>query len=128
MSLAASPMDVPMGLLDRLNAIAGGEITDLTRDAFDPFVSRPRLVFVDFWAGWCRPCRAMAPVIRRLARDFSRDVAFAKVDTEVEKDLAREFAIKAIPTYVLFKKGRIVERFSGATSRDRLARKIEKWL
>jgi len=117
-----------MRILDRLSGLAGGEIADLTADTFDGFVSGSRLVFVDFWADWCRPCRAMAPVLRRLSRDYARDVRFGKVDTEAEKALAERFAVKSIPTYVLFKKGRVVERFSGATSRDRLARKIEKWL
>ena len=117
-----------MGILDRLNAIAGGDIADLTADTFDGFVSGSRLAFIDFWADWCRPCKAMAPVLRRLARDYARDVQFGKVDTEAEKPLAERFRVKSIPTYVMFKKGRVVERFSGAMSRDRLAKKIEKWL
>ena len=117
-----------MSLLDRLNALAGGEIVVLREDSFEPFVAGSRLAFVDFWAECCRRCRAMAPVLRRLARDYARDVAFGKVDTEAEKGLATRFAVRAIPTYVLFKKGRVVERFSGVTSRDRLAKKIEKWL
>lgn len=117
-----------MGLLDRLNAIAGGEIAHLTEETFDGFVSDAPLAFVDFWADWCRPCKAMAPVLRRLARDYARDVRFGKVDTEAEEGLAKRFAVRSVPTFVLFKKGRVVERFSGAVSRDRLAKKIEKWL
>ncbi len=115
-----------MPLRDRLNRLAGGVITDLDETAFDDFVGKSRLAFVDFWASWCRPCRAMAPVIRSLARDYP-DVAFGKVDTEAERGLAERFVVRSIPTYLLFRNGKAVERFPGVATRDRLARKIEKW-
>lgn len=115
-----------MPLRDRLNRLSGRTITDLHEETFDEFVGSSRLVFVDFWASWCRPCRAMAPVIRSLAREHG-DVAFGKVDTEAERALAERFTVRSIPTYLLFRDGRIVERFPGVASRDRLSRKIEKW-
>lgn len=117
---------MPMPVLDRLNRFAGGSITDLREDSFDGFVQSARLVFVDFWASWCRPCRAMAPVVRSLARDYP-DIAFGKVNTETERALAERFTVRSIPTYILLRDGRIVERFPGVATRDRLARKIEKW-
>ncbi len=70
----------------------------------------------------------MAPVIRSLARTFPDRVVFARVDTESEGELSRRFRVRSIPTYILFKNARVVERFSGVASRDRLARKIEKWM
>lgn len=115
-----------MPLRDRLASLAGGGLPDLTGDSFDSFLDSSRVVFVDFWASWCRPCRAMAPVIRSLAREYG-DVAFAKVDTESQRELAERFTVRSIPTYILFKDGRIVERFPGVASRERLAKKIEKW-
>lgn len=115
-----------MALRDRLNRIAGGVVNELDERTFDAFVKGSRLVFVDFWASWCHPCRAMAPVIRSLAREY-QDVAFAKVDTETQKPLAERFTVRSIPTYLLFRNGKLVERFPGVASRDRLARKIEKW-
>ncbi len=115
-----------MAIRDRLNRLAGGNLTDLGVDTFDDFVAASPLVFVDFWASWCRPCRAMAPVVRSLAREYT-DVAFAKVDTEAERELAERFTVRSIPTYLLIRHGRVVERFPGVASRDRLARKIEKW-
>ena len=115
-----------MPLLGRWSRLAGGTITDLREDSFDEFVEGSRLVFVDFWAPWCHPCKAMAPVIRSLSREYA-DVAFGKVKTEAEEDLAKRFTVRSIPTYLLFRNGRIVERFPGVASRDRLAKKIEKW-
>ena len=121
--MAGEALVVGVALRDRL---AGVRIEELTADTFDGFVRVARVAFVDFWAAWCRPCRAMAPVIRSLAKEYA-DVAFAKVDTEAEKGLAERFRIRGIPTYVLFKKGRVVDRFSGVATRNRLAQKIEKW-
>ncbi len=115
-----------MPFRDRITALVGGGLADLSQETFDPFLQDHPLVFVDFWASWCRPCRAMAPVIRSLARTYG-EVAFAKVDTEREEGLRDRFGVRSIPTYILFKRRRIVERFSGVTSRDRLATKIEKW-
>ncbi len=115
-----------MPLRDRLSRLGGGGPTELRASTFDPFVAESRLVFVDFWASWCRPCRAMAPVVRSLAREYP-DVAFGKVDTEAEPALAERFGVRSIPTYILFRNGKIVERFPGVTTRDRLAHKIEKW-
>lgn len=115
-----------MTLRDRLNRLAGGALADLREDTFDNFVAGSRVAFVDFWASWCHPCRAMAPVIRSLAREYT-DVAFGKVDTEAEKVLVERFTVRSIPTYLLFRNGKVVERFPGVASRDRLARKIEKW-
>ena len=115
-----------MPLVDRITSLAGRGLPDLTARSFDAFLASSRIVFVDFWAPWCHPCRAMAPVIRSLAREYG-DVAFGKVDTQTEKGLADRFTVRSIPTYILFRDGRIVERFPGVASRDRLARKIEKW-
>ncbi len=115
-----------MALRDRLSRIVGGAVTELDERSFDAFVAGSRLVFVDFWASWCRPCRAMSPVIRSLAREYP-DVAFGKVDTETQKPIAERFTVRSIPTYLLFRNGKLVERFPGVATRDRLARKIEKW-
>ncbi len=117
---------MPVPLRDRLNRLAGGHIKDVREETFDAFVAASPLVFIDFWASWCHPCRTMAPVIRSLARAYA-DVAFGKVDTEAERALAERFTIRSIPTYILFRNGKVVERFPGVVSRDRLAKKIEKW-
>lgn len=74
-------------------------------------------VLVDFWATWCMPCRMVAPVIEELSKEYPA-VQFAKVDVDQVPDVAQEYGISAIPTIVLFKGGKEVQRFIGVEPKD----------
>ncbi len=80
---------------------------------FESTVTDNELVIVDFWAEWCGPCKAFAPVFEK-ASETHGDVVFAKVDTEAEQQLAGAAQITSIPTLMAFKKGTLVFREAGA--------------
>ena len=81
-------------------------------------------VLVDFWAGWCAPCRMLAPVLERLAEKYSGSWKLVKIDTEAFPELAERYGVKGIPDVRLFVNGDVVDSFSGALPEYQ----IEQWL
>lgn len=77
------------------------------------------LVLVDFWATWCGPCVAIAPVIEKLAEDYAGKVKVLKLDTDANQTTAMRFNIRSIPTMLLFKGGKVVDTVIGADPRLR---------
>lgn len=88
--------------------------------------SRQRLVLVDFWAAWCGPCRALAPILEKLADAYQGRVKIVKVDTDSEQELASRFAIRSLPTVKLFKDGEIVGEFLGVQPEPAVRALIER--
>jgi thioredoxin 2 len=96
--------------------LAPGEPVDLGSAArFDALIREsPLPILVDFWAPWCGPCRVVAPEVAKVAKALSGRLIVAKVDTDVVDDVASRFGIRSIPTFILFKSGKVVHRASGA--------------
>ncbi len=107
------------------NPLLDGSVVTLTQTNLQEFAGRNDLpVLVDFWAEWCGPCQAMAPVFAQLSKELATKIRFAKVDTDTERELAGKFAIRSIPTLILLKNGKEADRVSGALS----ASQMRQWL
>jgi len=92
-------------------------LLQLNSGNFDETIKSGR-VLVDFWAGWCGPCRMVAPIIEELAGAYDGIVKVAKVDVDAENALASRYGVNSIPTVVLFEGGAEVKRFVGVQSKE----------
>jgi thioredoxin 1 len=83
-------------------------------------------VVVDFWAEWCGPCRQIAPVFKTLASEMEGKVRFAKVNVDEANGTAGEFGVRSIPTFIVFKDGKVSGKITGAMPKEMLKQKIEE--
>jgi thioredoxin len=102
------------------------EVITLDEDSFDQILaSTAAPLVVDFWAPWCAPCRAMAPVFERLAEEYAERARFAKVNVDASAALARRFNVRAIPTVLVLRRGTIVSSTAGAQTAARLRQLVD---
>jgi len=102
-------------------------IVTLTNGNFESEIKKPESpILVDFWAEWCGPCRMVAPVLEKLADEMNGKIRIGKVNVDDESALAGRYGIQSIPTLLLFKDGRVVDQYIGATTRDVLVRMLQK--
>ena len=103
-------------------------IFDVTTANFDQAViqnSFEKPVLVDFWAEWCAPCKALMPMLAKIAESYQGELLLAKVDCEAEQDIVARFGIRSLPTVVLFKDGQPVDGFAGAKPESEIRALLE---
>ena len=103
-------------------------VIHFNKEGFDKAVAQGAPMLVDFWAGWCGPCKMLAPTIDKLAEKYDGKVVVGKVDVDEEQDLARQFGVMSIPTVVLFKDGKEVQRTVGVQPQAAFEQLVESIL
>jgi thioredoxin 1 len=92
--------------------------------SFKSAIAGPTPVLVDFWAPWCGPCKAIAPILADLAKEFGPKLVIGKVNVDDHGSLAEAYSVRAIPTMLLFKNGQLVDTLVGMQSKDSLKAKL----
>ena len=106
--------------------MASSTTLHLTEAAFDQALAeRPEAVIVDFWAEWCGPCKAIAPVLEELAQEYAGRVTIAKVNVDEHPGLAARFQVRSIPTLLFFKDGRVVDQVIGAVPKAQIKKRLD---
>ncbi len=104
-------------------------ISDVNDSIFEAEVLKSdKPVLVDFWAPWCGPCRAIAPTVEQLAKDYGDKVKFTKCNIDDNPMSPRTYGIKAIPTLVFFKDGKVAETITGMVQKSKLEDALKKLL
>jgi thioredoxin 1 len=107
--------------------MASNDVVTLQDATFDEEVLKSDTpVLVDFWAVWCGPCKAIAPAVEELAREYKGKVKVAKLDVDQAQQTAQKFGIRSIPTLLVFKGGRVVDTIVGAVPKSKLVDAISK--
>ncbi len=99
-------------------------LTHFDEASFKTTISGGTPVLVDFWAPWCGPCKAIAPTLVELAKEFEGKLVIGKVNVDDHGSLAETYAVRAIPTMLLFKDGHLVDTIVGMQSKDSLKAKL----
>ena len=109
--------------------MAGDSILILNDDNFDDRLATLRKpILVDFWAGWCAPCKKIDPTLDEIASEMNGEIHVAKIDVDENGSLANRFNIRSIPTLILFKDGKMMDQLVGAAPKRQIVRMLEKHL
>lgn len=98
--------------------------TILTQENFKENVLQSSVSLVDFWAAWCAPCKIQLPIVEELATELKDRAMIGKINVDEQPELASEFGVMSIPTLILFKDGKLIDKMVGVQSKDSLKTKI----
>jgi thioredoxin len=104
------------------------EPLNLDDTTFFQTINKFPLILVDFWAPWCGPCRMMAPIIDQSGKDYQGKLPVGKLNVDENPLVARQLAISSIPTLILFKKGKAVNKIIGSVSKNRIDEMVKMHL
>ena len=104
------------------NAIV--EVTDANFDA--DVLKSDKPVLIDFWATWCGPCRAIAPIVDELATEYQGKVKVGKMDVDRNSATPMRYGVRGIPTLLVFKDGQVVEQIVGAVPKDQITKALDR--
>jgi len=102
-------------------------IVDITPENFEEIIintSKQKLVLVDFWADWCEPCKALTPILEKVAQDYANDVILAKVDCDAQQSISMQFGVRNLPTVILVKDSQPIDGFAGLKGEQ----EVRDWL
>ena len=102
-------------------------VNEFTDDNFDADAAQSDLpVLIDFWATWCGPCKAIAPIIDEIAGEYSGKVKVGKVDVDKNQNIAMKYGIRSIPTLLVMKGGEVVNQIVGAVPKENITDVLDK--
>ena len=107
--------------------MASDKVKTITDSNFEA-ETKTGVVLIDFWAEWCGPCRRLAPTVDALASEFDGRATVAKMNVDENPNVPGRFAIRGIPTLLLFKEGQLAETIVGLAPKDDIAKMIERHL
>lgn len=107
--------------------MAGANIVEFSDQNFEQEVLKSdKPVLVDFWAEWCAPCRMVAPAVEAIAAEYAGRAKVGKLNVDNNQSVTTRYNIRSIPTLLVFKNGEIKEQMVGTTSKDNLAKLLDK--
>ncbi len=109
--------------------MASDKVKEISDNSFDnEVIKSDKLTLVDFWAPWCMPCKAIAPVIEELAVTYDGKVKFTKLNVDDNPMTASSYGVRGIPTIILYKNGQVVDQVVGAVPKAEIEKTISKSL
>ncbi|MCF8112541.1 MAG: thioredoxin [Desulfotignum sp.] len=105
------------------------KIIEIDDDGFEKYVLKSdKPIMVDFWAPWCGPCKAIAPTVEALEKEYGDQMTFAKINVDENPISPSKYGVQAIPTLIFFKNGEIAEQITGMVAKEKLEQTIKNVL
>ena len=104
-------------------------VHEFTDETFDKEVIKDAMpVLIDFWAAWCGPCKAIAPVIEEIAQEYNGKIKVGKLDVDQNQKTAMEYGVRSIPTMLIMKDGEVINQIVGAVPKENITNALEEIL